>query len=131
MRAPHVFGWFCPERRLVSLSPFKLPNLLMLSSSHYPASKDPNSTVLISAHYDSRGSFGSTRAPGANDDGSGTVALLSIARTIKRRGIKFRSAVEFCAFAGEEQGLYGSRARARECPQLSSWSLSTLIMRDA
>jgi Zn-dependent M28 family amino/carboxypeptidase len=63
--------------------------------------------VILSAHYDSRGSFGSTRAPGANDDGSGTVALLAIARTIKRRGIKFKTGVEFCAFSGEEQGCLG------------------------
>jgi Zn-dependent M28 family amino/carboxypeptidase len=66
-------------------------------------------TVLLSAHYDSRGSFGSVRAPGGNDDGSGTVGLLAIARTMKRLGIKFRSNVELVAFAGEEQGLVGSR----------------------
>ena len=34
---------------------------------------------------------------------------MSIARTIKRLGITFRSNVELVAFAGEEQGLYGSR----------------------
>lgn len=71
-------------------------------------------TVLLSAHYDSRGSFGSTRAPGADDDGSGTISVLGIARTIARRGITFRKNVELCLFAGEEQGLYGSRAYARE-----------------
>ena len=67
----------------------------------------------MSAHYDSRGSFGSTRAPGGDDDGSGTVALLSIARTIARTGVTFRKNVQLCAFAGEEQGLLGSRAYAR------------------
>ncbi|KAI9442520.1 Zn-dependent exopeptidase [Lactarius indigo] len=75
----------------------------------YPSTEDTTETVLISGHYDSRGSFGSTRAPGANDDGSGTTGLLSIARTIKRLGVTFRSNVELVAFAGEEQGLYGSR----------------------
>lgn len=67
-------------------------------------------TVLLSAHYDSRGSFGSLRAPGADDDGSGTTALLAIARTIARKGVKFHSNVELVAFAGEEQGLLGSKA---------------------
>jgi Zn-dependent M28 family amino/carboxypeptidase len=81
--------------------------------SRYPSIEDTTETVLISAHYDSRGSFGSVRAPGGNDDGSGTVGILAIARTIKRLGIKFRSNVELVAFAGEEQGLLGSRHYAR------------------
>ncbi|KIY49479.1 Zn-dependent exopeptidase [Fistulina hepatica ATCC 64428] len=80
----------------------------------YAAVVESNATVLLSAHYDSRGSFGSVRAPGANDDGSGAVSLLAIARTIGRKGIKFHANVELVAFAGEEQGLLGSRAYARE-----------------
>ncbi|TFK54887.1 Zn-dependent exopeptidase [Heliocybe sulcata] len=80
----------------------------------YPSTVNTTATVLLSAHYDSRGSFGSTRAPGGDDDGSGTISLLSIARTIKRKGITFKSNVELVAFAGEEQGLLGSRAYARE-----------------
>ncbi|KAF7775732.1 hypothetical protein Agabi119p4_4125 [Agaricus bisporus var. burnettii] len=60
--------------------------------------------VIISAHYDSRGSFGRTRAPGGDDDGSGTTSLLAIARVIGRKGIKFHTNVELIAFSGEEQG---------------------------
>ncbi|KAI9511150.1 Zn-dependent exopeptidase [Russula earlei] len=86
------------------------PNIIC----RYPSIENATDTVLVSAHYDSRGSFGSTRAPGGNDDGSGTVGLLAIARTIQRLGIKFRSSVEFVAFAGEEQGLLGSQHYARE-----------------
>ena len=84
-----------------------------MNRSHYPSTENTTETVLISSHYDSRGSFGSTRAPGGNDDGSGTVGLLAIARTIKRLGIKFRSNVELVVFAGEEQGLFGSKFYAR------------------
>ncbi|KZT61658.1 Zn-dependent exopeptidase [Calocera cornea HHB12733] len=75
-----------------------------------------NSTerVILSAHYDSRGSFGSTRAPGGDDDGSGTTHLLSIAHAIHSRKITFQRPVELVAFAGEEQGLLGSRAYAKE-----------------
>ncbi|KAI0744832.1 Zn-dependent exopeptidase [Earliella scabrosa] len=80
----------------------------------YEGSENTTDTVLISAHYDSRGSFGSVRAPGGDDDGSGTTALLGIARVIARKGIKFRKNVQLCAFAGEEQGLYGSRYYAQE-----------------
>ncbi|KZS88805.1 Zn-dependent exopeptidase [Sistotremastrum niveocremeum HHB9708] len=80
----------------------------------YPSLVNTTETVILSAHYDSRGSWGSTRAPGGNDDGSGTVSLLGIARTILRKKIEFKSNVELVAFAGEEQGLVGSRAYAKE-----------------
>lgn len=81
--------------------------------SRYSAIKDTKDTVLITAHYDSRGSYGSSRAPGGNDDGSGTVGILSIARTIARKRLRFWNNVELALFAGEEQGLFGSKAYAR------------------
>jgi len=37
--------------------------------SRYKSLDDDAGTIIMSAHYDSRGSFGSTRHPGANDDG--------------------------------------------------------------
>ncbi|KAI0339172.1 Zn-dependent exopeptidase [Trametopsis cervina] len=80
----------------------------------YAATAPTNETVLLSAHYDSRGSFGSFRAPGGDDDGSGTTAVLAIARAIGKKGITFTKNVELCTFAGEEQGLLGSRAYAEE-----------------
>ena len=82
--------------------------------SRYTSIVPSNNTVLISAHYDSRGSFGSLRAPGADDDGSGTTGLLAIARAIGRKNIRFLTNVELVFFAGEEQGLLGSRAYAKE-----------------
>lgn len=82
--------------------------------SRYPAIKETTATVVLGAHYDSRGSFGNTRAPGGDDDGSGTTALLAIARTIGRKGVQFHSNVELVAFSGEEQGLFGSKAYARK-----------------
>lgn len=96
--------------------------ITLLSHSAYPSTVNTTETVLLSAHYDSRGSFGSTRAPGGDDDGSGTVALLAIARTIKRTGLTFQKNVQLCAFAGEEQGLLGSRAYASQSALLlNSW----------
>jgi len=98
----------------------------------YESEKNNNTTVILGAHYDSRGSFGrcvgfalnemgltesfsdSTRAPGGDDDGSGTSALLAIARAIERKSVKFGVNVELVAFAGEEQGLLGSRAYASQ-----------------
>lgn len=50
--------------------------------SRYKPVVPSDTRVIISAHYDSRGSFGRTRAPGGDDDGSGTTSLLAIARAI-------------------------------------------------
>ncbi|KIJ43827.1 hypothetical protein M422DRAFT_169216 [Sphaerobolus stellatus SS14] len=80
----------------------------------YPSLVNTTGTIILSAHYDSRGSFGSLRAPGGDDDGSGVLSILGIAKTIKDKGIRFKSNVELVAFAGEEQGLLGSRAYSKE-----------------
>ncbi|MBC7386394.1 MAG: M28 family peptidase [Cryobacterium sp.] len=58
--------------------------------------------LIVSAHYDSMNN------PGADDDGSGTVGLLSIARTIGKRPLKH--GLRFVAFDQEEDGLVGSGA---------------------
>ena len=97
--------------------------------SKYDGSENTTETVLISAHYDSRGSFGSVRAPGADDDGSGTTALLGIARAIARKGVKFRKNVQICAFAGEEQGLFGSRYYAADM-QREGANLTLMVQAD-
>ncbi|WVO16189.1 hypothetical protein L204_103860 [Cryptococcus depauperatus] len=94
-----------------SLQPFLhgfAPNVIC----EYPSLSNSTERVIFSAHYDSRGSFGSTRAPGGNDDGSGLGHLLSLAHAIGSYGIKFDKAVTLAWFAGEEQGLFGSHAYA-------------------
>ncbi len=73
----------------------------------------PEGGVLISAHYDSRGTFGSTLAGGADDDGSGTAALLAVARVLGNNGVRFARNVTLAFFSGEEQGLVGSKAYAK------------------
>ena len=70
--------------------------------------------VLVTGHYDSRNSdnFDITHdAPGANDDASGVAVSLECARVLSK--LKFRATIIFLAVAGEEQGLYGSAAFAR------------------
>jgi hypothetical protein len=49
-------------------------------------------------------------APGANDDGSGTVLTIELARVFANSGIIFDATLVFICWAGEEQGLFGSRA---------------------
>lgn len=74
----------------------------------------PNEYVLVGAHYDSRNARiadAEGPAPGANDNASGTAALLELARSIA--AARPGRSVRFVAFSGEEQGLVGSRAYAK------------------
>jgi leucyl aminopeptidase len=49
------------------------------------------------------------REPGGDDDGSGTVTNLGIARTILSSGMQFKKPIYFIWYAAEEKGLVGSR----------------------
>jgi hypothetical protein len=53
-------------------------------------------------------------APGANDDGSGTVLSMELARVFAESGIEFDATLVFMTVAGEEQGLIGSGAFAKK-----------------
>ena len=84
------------------------PNIIC----HYPSTSNSSELVILSAHYASRGSWGSTTAPGGDDDGSGSGHLLAVGQAIGEGGLKFDKPVILAFFAGEEQGLYGSHAFA-------------------
>jgi hypothetical protein len=53
-------------------------------------------------------------APGANDDGSGTVLTMELARVFAESGLEFDATLVFVTFAGEEQGLIGATAHAKQ-----------------
>lgn len=70
-----------------------------------------NEIVVMSAHYDHLGKDGDMIYNGADDDGSGTSAILNLANvfaTAKREGNGPRRSILFIAFSGEEKGLLGS-----------------------
>jgi Zn-dependent M28 family amino/carboxypeptidase len=69
-------------------------------------------TLTVGAHYDSRPFKG--KAPGAEDNGSGLAAMLSVARAFAKQGVKPKRTIYFVGFAGEEPGLVGSDVFARE-----------------
>jgi hypothetical protein len=72
-------------------------------------------TVVVSGHYDSRVTNpldSTSAAPGADDDASGTAAVLEMAHVMSH--YRFAATLVFLAVAGEEQGLYGSTHWARE-----------------
>ena len=70
---------------------------------------------VVGAHYDDRVTdvldFTSD-APGADRDGSGVAAMLELARVMASHPAK--ATIEFVAFAGEEQGLFGSAFAAQQ-----------------
>ena len=75
--------------------------------------RDPTRLVMVGGHYDSRTTErndGTSDAPGANDSGSQTALVLEAARLMAGR--KYETSVAFVAFAGEEQGLLGSKSIA-------------------
>ncbi|MCF8369425.1 MAG: M28 family peptidase [Bacteroidales bacterium] len=70
--------------------------------------KYPDEYVVIGGHYDSYSYSGD--APGADDDGSGTCGVMEVARVMA--DFETDRTVLFCAWSGEEYGLYGSEAYA-------------------
>ncbi|MBA2356440.1 MAG: M20/M25/M40 family metallo-hydrolase [Acidobacteria bacterium] len=71
--------------------------------------------VALGAHYDHVGTAlrpdaaGDRIYNGADDDGSGTVAILAIAEAMARAGTRPRRSLLFVWHTGEEKGLWGSR----------------------
>lgn len=71
--------------------------------------------VLLSAHIDHIGIVRGKTFIGANDDASGTTALLELARLLSRSG-PHRRGILFVAFGAEEAGAVGSRFFAANAP---------------
>jgi Zn-dependent M28 family amino/carboxypeptidase len=72
-----------------------------------------NEWVIVSAHFDHEGANGAQILNGADDNGSGTVALLEIADAYAmaaRDGNRPRRSVLFAAWNSEERGLLGAWA---------------------
>jgi Zn-dependent M28 family amino/carboxypeptidase len=76
---------------------------------------DPDRVYVVSGHYDSMCSSptdGKCDAPGANDDASGTAAVIELARVMSKR--KFDATIIFMTVPGEEQGLLGAAQFAKD-----------------
>ena len=75
-------------------------------------SEKPDEIVVVSAHYDHIGMKDGEIYNGADDDGSGTVAILEIAKAFqkaKKDGHGPKRSILFLHVTGEEHGLHGSR----------------------
>ncbi|UCH84464.1 MAG: M28 family peptidase, partial [Candidatus Latescibacterota bacterium] len=75
-------------------------------------SKYPNSYVIICGHFDSLSELPMNSAPGADDNATGTAAVLTAAEILSQH--TFDYSIRYICFAGEEQGLVGSYFYATE-----------------
>lgn len=85
-----------------------------------PGSQDASKEriYVVSGHYDSRNTDimdASGDSPGANDDASGTAAVMEMACVMARH--QFDATIVFMAVAAEEQGLLGAAHWAEQAKQ--------------
>jgi Zn-dependent M28 family amino/carboxypeptidase len=85
-----------------------------------PGATRPEEFVLVSAHYDHLGIGtpvnGDSIYNGADDDASGTTAVVVLAEALAKSGPRPARSIAFICFSGEEKGLRGSRAFAEDPP---------------
>lgn len=89
-----------------------------------------NRIFILSAHMDSRNKDvmdAEGSAPGANDDGSGTAAVIELARVMASH--EFSATIIFVAFTGEEQGLKGATYLADKA-KTEEWNLAAVLNND-
>jgi Peptidase family M28 len=85
---------------------------------------------LISGHLDNMRTNVMDRtgdAPGANDDGSGTAAVIECARIMSKNA--FPATIFFVAVSGEEQGLLGANFMAEKAKK-ENWNIEAVLNND-
>ncbi len=70
--------------------------------------ENPNEYIAVGAHMDHMGMDNGKIWNGADDNASGTVAVVTIAKAFIASGVKPKRSIVFCAWTGEEKGLLGS-----------------------
>ncbi|WQF82498.1 Putative peptidase M28 [Colletotrichum destructivum] len=83
---------------------FNQPSIIV----KYPGTS--SNLIIVGAHFDSTAGATTARAPGADDNGTGTVNLLEALRVLVAAGFRPKNTIEFHFYAGEEGGLLGSQA---------------------
>jgi len=90
----------------------------------------PNDVVIITGHIDSRVTDimnVNAEEPGANDDGSGTAAVLEAARVLSKH--KFPGTIVYATLSGEEQGLLGGKILA-DYAKAKGWNVIANLNND-
>ena len=108
--------------------PTIITNVVATLKGSQPESTDR--IYVVSGHYDSMCNSPTDAkcdAPGANDDASGTAAVLEMARVMAK--YEFEATVIFMAVAGEEQSLLGSTYFAEQAKQ-KNWNVDAMLTND-
>jgi Peptidase family M28 len=108
--------------------PTIITNVVATLKGSQPESTDR--IYVVSGHYDSMCTSPTDAkcdAPGANDDASGTAAVLEMARVMAK--YQFDATIVFMAVAGEEQSLLGSTHFAEQAKQ-KSWNVDAMFTND-
>ena len=135
--------WIASELRQVPGLQVEVMKYTVQPSQRIPAEKEvvqvvatlPGKTdrrVIIGGHMDTinmvdREAGLNAKAPGANDDGSGTALTMELARVMA--GKQWQQTLVFVAFSGEEQGLLGSRALAKRA-KAENWKIDAVLSND-
>ena len=93
-------------------------------------SSDSERLYVVSGHYDSRATDvmdSTSAAPGANDDASGTAAVMEMACVMAK--YQFDATLVFMAVAAEEQGLYGATHWAQQARD-KNWNVAGMFTND-
>jgi Zn-dependent M28 family amino/carboxypeptidase len=115
-----------PDRKRVD-APLLLGNVMATLKGTDP---NDNRIFIISGHLDNMRTNVMDRtgdAPGANDDGSGTSAVLECARIMSRHS--FPATIIFVAVSGEEQGLLGSAYMSTKAKK-ENWNIEAVLNND-
>lgn len=88
-----------------------MANLVAIIPGNDPVLK--NEYILLGAHFDHIGYKNGQICNGADDNASGSTALIEIARILKENQSQLKRSVIIAAFDGEEKGLWGSEELAR------------------
>src|SRR5215212_5914366 len=108
--------------------PTTITNIVATIKGSQPEATDR--IYVVSGHYDSMCNSPTDAkcdAPGANDDASGTAAVLEMARVMAK--YEFDATIVFMAVAGEEQSLLGSTHFAEQAKQ-KLWDIEAMFTND-
>lgn len=97
-------------------------NVIADRPATFPGGRDQG-VVMVTAHYDSV-----PGSPGANDDGSGTVLALELARVL--RYLPTHRALRFALWGSEEQGLIGSRYYVNQLTDAEAGRIAGVFQND-
>jgi len=87
--------------------------IAMIEGSEYP-----NEIIVVGAHYDHLGAYDGYIWNGADDNGTGAIGTIAIARAFMATGIQPKRTIVFANWTAEERGLLGSRYFVNEFDEI-------------